>query len=229
MFSRLVIYINNKHIVTDINLNDGRWNYLCFTWNSTFGSYNFYLNGNNVRNGTRFAQGTEINPDGKLVIGQEQDMLGGRFSQSESFLGKLAHLDVWDKILTPEEIQGYMLTCEEVYGNLFAWPEFMIHVKGDVNILPSTFCQTCEEPKSLLNGKYEVNHNVAWYSCNPGYSLINPYPNGRKCTKAAKWEGTEEPTCKRNYINFIIIILYVNLNKIHILTYQEFIAVPQNI
>ncbi|XP_023312205.1 C4b-binding protein-like [Anoplophora glabripennis] len=65
-------------------------------------------------------------------------------------------------------------------------------------ILKSTFCNKCEEPKLLFNGKVKIIQNIAYYFCDAGYELnTNEYVKGRKCTKATKWEGFYEPYCKK--------------------------------
>lgn len=72
---------------------------------------------------------------GKLVIGQEQDVLGGRFSQSESFLGKISYLEIWKSVLDPDSVWSLMNSCEEgIFGDLYAWAEFKSHIHGDVEV-----------------------------------------------------------------------------------------------
>lgn len=44
MYCRLVIYVNGEHVVTDVRLNDGRWQHLCVSWQSDNGSYVIYVN-----------------------------------------------------------------------------------------------------------------------------------------------------------------------------------------
>lgn len=70
-----------------------------------------------------------------MVIGQEQDILGGKFSQSESFLGKMAYIDIWSNVLTLDEITKHMNDCQElVYGNIYSWPEIQDNVQGNVQV-----------------------------------------------------------------------------------------------
>lgn len=66
-----------------------------------------------------------------------------------------------------------------------------------LKVVKSTFCKPCVDPAPLYNGVIEVKENVAYYQCRPGFQMTdNIYHSGRKCTKAAKWEGTVEPKCK---------------------------------
>lgn len=59
-FCRLVLYINNKHIVTDIYLNDGYWHHVCAAWQSMDGSYFLYIDGVLKQNDTGLSPMTHI-------------------------------------------------------------------------------------------------------------------------------------------------------------------------
>lgn len=76
-------------------------------------------------------------------------------------------------------------------------------------ILESLFCNKCEEPKPPFNGEVRVIQNIAYYSCPNGYELnIKKYIKGRRCTKAAKWEGFYEPYCKSKHFNKALYYLH---------------------
>lgn len=72
---------------------------------------------------------------GNMIIGQEQDILGGQFSQSESFMGKITYVDIWSKTLSPSEIMSHFNDCtESVFGDLYAWPQMQEHISGGVQV-----------------------------------------------------------------------------------------------
>lgn len=69
------------------------------------------------------------------MIGQDQDTLGGMFSQSESFLGKMSYIDIWSRVLTLEEILRHMNECNNTeMGDLYAWSDIQYHVMGDIKV-----------------------------------------------------------------------------------------------
>lgn len=73
--------------------------------------------------------------------------------------------------------------------------------KYNFQIVNSSFCLKCEEPKPLYNGFIDIIDNVAYYSCYKGYVLNHvKLAEGRKCTKASKWDGIYEPFCKSNVL-----------------------------
>ncbi|XP_020862214.1 pentraxin-4 [Phascolarctos cinereus] len=85
---------------------DGRWHHMCVIWSSIRGKYWFYVDRRLVAIGSRFREGYEIPPGGILVLGQEQDTMGGGFDSSEAFVGSLAGLTVWDRALSPGEVSS---------------------------------------------------------------------------------------------------------------------------
>lgn len=69
------------------------------------------------------------------MIGQEQDRIGGGFSESESFLGKITLLDIWDTVLSATDVKHLFSTCDKYHGNVIAWPEIQEHVHGDIAVI----------------------------------------------------------------------------------------------
>ncbi|NXA50664.1 PTX4 protein, partial [Nothocercus julius] len=83
---------------------DGKWHHLCLTWSSEQGKFRFYVDRRLLAAGSGFQQGYEIPAGGSLVLGQEQDELGGDFDPSEAFVGRLAGLALWSRALVPGEV-----------------------------------------------------------------------------------------------------------------------------
>lgn len=73
--------------------------------------------------------------NGSLVIGQEQDRLGGGFSESEAFLGRIGMLDMWDVILNETDVTKLWNSCEKYHGNLMAWAQMQQYIHGDVVVI----------------------------------------------------------------------------------------------
>ncbi|XP_040296371.1 pentraxin-4 [Bufo bufo] len=89
-----------------VPLADGSWHHTCFIWSSIQGKYWFYVDRRLIVIGSKFQKGYEIPPGGSLVLGQEQDTLGGGFDSSEAFVGQLAGFAMWNRALTPGEVSG---------------------------------------------------------------------------------------------------------------------------
>uniref|UniRef100_A0A2K5NK29 Pentraxin 4 n=1 Tax=Cercocebus atys TaxID=9531 RepID=A0A2K5NK29_CERAT len=83
---------------------DGQWHHICVIWTSTQGRYWLHVDRRLVATGSRFREGYEIPPGGSLVLGQEQDSVGGGFDSSEAFVGSMSGLAIWDRALVPGEV-----------------------------------------------------------------------------------------------------------------------------
>ena len=79
---------------------------------------------------------------GVLVLGQEQDKVGGGFSNAESFVGNISLFNIWDRKLSAKAITDMADSCTEYDGSLKAWPDFLAGIHGDVIRTESNFC-TC--------------------------------------------------------------------------------------
>ncbi|XP_036050360.1 pentraxin-4 isoform X1 [Onychomys torridus] len=83
---------------------DGQWHHICIIWTSMEGKYWLHIDRRIVATGSHFREGYEIPPGGSLVLGQEQDTVGGEFDSSEAFVGSISGLAIWDRALVPREV-----------------------------------------------------------------------------------------------------------------------------
>uniref|UniRef100_A0A8C1PRW6 Pentraxin 4, long n=1 Tax=Cyprinus carpio TaxID=7962 RepID=A0A8C1PRW6_CYPCA len=88
------------------NILDGHWHHLCIIWSSIEGRFLYYLDGHLISTGSKFQKGYEIPPGGSMILGQEQDSIGGDFDEAEAFVGRLAGFALWTRILSPGEVSG---------------------------------------------------------------------------------------------------------------------------
>ena len=79
-------------------------------------------------------KGNMIRPEGALVLGQEQDSVGGRVDARQSFIGELT-VNIWDHVIKEQEIKRMSKSCLTGVGNLFQWLDFKSHIKGSVKII----------------------------------------------------------------------------------------------
>ncbi|XP_015174373.1 PREDICTED: sushi, von Willebrand factor type A, EGF and pentraxin domain-containing protein 1-like isoform X2 [Polistes dominula] len=202
-YNGFVLYINGRAIVTDVKINDGYWHFLCITWENTNGSWNIFLDGIRKDTGTNLAKGLTIPANGSFIIGQEQDRMGGGFSESESFVGNITLLDIWDSVFTNDYIMHLYGTCEKYYGTLFTWSHILEHVYGNIMIINSQFCQGCPVPVAPFKGNVNTTEDLleATYYCDPGYVLKFDGKEQkvlrRKCLKNSEWEGSDTPKCSK--------------------------------
>ena len=82
---------------------NGEWNHLAFTWRSSDGQMNTYLNGNLAASTTHQA-GAVLNAGGALVLAQEQDGIAGGYSNTQKFVGDLDEVAIYNAVLTPTQV-----------------------------------------------------------------------------------------------------------------------------
>ncbi|XP_019338483.1 neuronal pentraxin-1 isoform X2 [Alligator mississippiensis] len=125
------ILINDKVAKLPFTINDGKWHHIGIAWTTRDGVWEAYQDGTQVGNGENLAPYHPIKPQGVLVLGQEQDTLGGGFDATQAFVGELAHFGVWDRKLSPGEVYN-LATCstKALAGNVIAWAEGSIDVYG---------------------------------------------------------------------------------------------------
>ncbi|XP_023234733.1 sushi, von Willebrand factor type A, EGF and pentraxin domain-containing protein 1-like [Centruroides sculpturatus] len=197
-YNGFVFYINMQEVVTDVTANDGKWHHICVTWSSPTGAWSIYKDGEQADKGIGLAVGTFIPTDGILVVGQEQDGKGSGFSSPESFIGSMSLLQIWDYVLTPEEISTFTTRCDNYKGNVRAWSDFLGGIFGRVEKKSSDFCRGCNTPAVLIHGDVTVSgvktNALATYLCHPGYKITGSV--SRKCMVYGDWSG-ESPSCTR--------------------------------
>ncbi|XP_030628151.1 serum amyloid P-component-like [Chanos chanos] len=96
------------------------WNSACFTWDAGTGLTQLWINGNpSARKG--IDPGGSILGTPKIILGQDQDIYGGGFHISETFVGMLSDVHMWDRVLTPTEILNYSNRAIFPPGNILNW------------------------------------------------------------------------------------------------------------
>ena len=103
----LEVEIKNEPKVSGISYNDGHWHHCAATWRSDTGEVTVFKDGQKVFS-TIMAKGKTLDNGGSLVLGQDQDNVGGGFDVNQAFKGWMREVRIWDKVRSPEEILGDM-------------------------------------------------------------------------------------------------------------------------
>ena len=136
--------------------NDGRWHHICVSWRNSDGVWQFYKDGSLHIHSRGLRRGYTIRAGGSLVLGQEQDSLGGSFDSSQSFQGSLTNVNVWSYVLPASTIKSLSKSCLSGEGNVYKWSVFLHHQRknrschsisllssqfsGMINTRPQTHC-----------------------------------------------------------------------------------------
>uniref|UniRef100_A0A2K6BXT7 Pentraxin-related protein PTX3 n=1 Tax=Macaca nemestrina TaxID=9545 RepID=A0A2K6BXT7_MACNE len=111
-------------LVAETMVSLGRWTHLCSTWNSEKGLTSLWVNGELVATTVEMATGHTVPEGGILQIGQEKNgcCVGGGFDETLAFSGRLTGFNIWDSVLSNEEIRetGGAESCH-IRGNIVGW------------------------------------------------------------------------------------------------------------
>lgn len=113
----------NKLVVKNVIV-PGKWVHLCGTWSSDNGTVSLWVNGELAGTAAGVADAHTVPDGGILQIGQEKNgcCVGGGFDEALAFSGKLTGFNLWDRVLSTEEIaaQSGEDACS-IRGNIVGW------------------------------------------------------------------------------------------------------------
>lgn len=154
--SNLKLMVNNHTSGdTGVNIADGQWHHLALTWQSFTGRFQLYVDGAAVY-GDTIAQGEAIAHGGTLILGQDQDQMGGGFEPHQSFTGSMDLVRIWDVALGVAEVEAnrYLTLKGDEPGLIAYWTldsetaerQVLDHspnnhhatLHGDLTLVPST-------------------------------------------------------------------------------------------
>ncbi|XP_070538197.1 uncharacterized protein [Ptychodera flava] len=99
-------------------VNDGNWHHVCVTWKSSGGEWQVFKDGVRATNGVGHGDGFELAAGGKFILGT---------SRQYEVKGNMAFFNVWDRVLTNEEVTGVKNACDgNDEGNLLSWKHGVI-------------------------------------------------------------------------------------------------------
>ncbi|XP_010635217.1 pentraxin-related protein PTX3 [Fukomys damarensis] len=111
-------------LVADTVISLGKWTHLCSTWNSEEGSASLWENSELVATTVDVATKHVVPEGGILQLGQEKNgcCVGGGFDETLAFSGRLTGFNIWDRVLSEEEIRetGGAESCQ-IRGNVVGW------------------------------------------------------------------------------------------------------------
>ena len=98
------------------------WHHICVTWKNTKGYWQLYLDGQLQISGTDLKKDHQIPAGGTVVIGQDQDKVGGGFGIEDSFgPGEVTEVNLWSRVLSGDEIATQKANCDIAQAGLVLW------------------------------------------------------------------------------------------------------------
>lgn len=91
--------------------------------------------------------GEIIPTNGTLVLGQDQNSVGGGFQAAESFTGELANVNVWNYRLKGDQLIHVAMYCGCGQGDVIAWSDLRGNTQGNVEV-EATECRVLGRGKT---------------------------------------------------------------------------------
>uniref|UniRef100_A0A3Q3LE17 Chromobox homolog 6b n=1 Tax=Mastacembelus armatus TaxID=205130 RepID=A0A3Q3LE17_9TELE len=134
------LLINDKVAQLPLNLSRGSWQHICVSWSQKGGAWQAYQGGKLRGEGHALAAGHHIRPGGVLVLGQEQDSLGGGFDSSQALVGELSQVGLWDRVLSSNQVASLARCGRVIQGSVAPWTENGVEVYGGATKDPGEPC-----------------------------------------------------------------------------------------
>ncbi|KAJ8334386.1 hypothetical protein SKAU_G00400250 [Synaphobranchus kaupii] len=134
------LLVNDQAVSLPLSLSDGKWHHLCVTWSTRDGLWEAYQDGVKRGSGENLSTWHHIKPGGVIILGQEQDTLGGRFDVTQAFMGEISDLQLWSHVLTSQEIYNLGTCGSHMTGDIISWTESVVELHGGVTKYPFEPC-----------------------------------------------------------------------------------------
>ncbi|KAM3864456.1 neuronal pentraxin receptor-like [Diretmus argenteus] len=134
------LVVNDQVAQLPLNLSRGNWQHICVSWSQRGGAWQAYQGGKLRGEGRGLAPGHHIRPGGVLILGQEQDSLGGGFDSSQALVGELSQVGLWERVLTPTQVASLARCGRVPQGRVAPWTEKGVEVYGGATKNPGEPC-----------------------------------------------------------------------------------------
>ncbi|MBZ3891129.1 C-reactive protein [Sciurus carolinensis] len=108
--------------------------HICVNWESITGIVELWVDGKpRVRKSLN--KGYSVGTEAIIILGQDQDSFGGGFDANQSLVGDLGDVNMWDFVLTPDQIN--MVYVGGTFSpNVLDWRALKYEAHGEVFIKP---------------------------------------------------------------------------------------------
>ncbi|XP_062308103.1 neuronal pentraxin-2a isoform X1 [Osmerus eperlanus] len=135
------LLVNDKVAQLPLSVSDGRWHHICITWTTRDGFWEAYQDGERLGTGDNLAPWHPIKPGGVIILGQEQDIVGGHFDATQAFVGELSQFNMWDRVLRSVDIMGMANCSSYMPGNVVPWMDANVEVLGGATKAALEICE----------------------------------------------------------------------------------------
>ncbi|KAM4013538.1 serum amyloid P-component-like [Anomaloglossus baeobatrachus] len=110
--------------------NFDEWTGMCVGWSSKTGEAPLWVNEETYEG---YLETNPILDTPYIVLGQEQDTYGGGYDESQCFLGDIADVNMWNRLLSNGEVIDF-LSHDNITGEVMSWRALTFNIAGNVTI-----------------------------------------------------------------------------------------------
>ncbi|XP_062963084.1 C-reactive protein-like [Cynocephalus volans] len=108
--------------------------HICASWESSSGIAELWVDGKPmVRKSLK--KGYSVGREASIILGQEQDSFAGSFEENQSLVGDIGDVNMWDFVLSPDEI-NMVYVGGTVSPNVLNWRALTYEAHGEVFTKP---------------------------------------------------------------------------------------------
>ena len=107
---------------------------LCLTWASDRGLAAFWVDGRRSSYQV-YKPGHTVRPGGTVLLGQDADRHLGGLEATQSFVGEVTDLNMWDRVLSRSALQAWHHGHRGPEGNVFSWASMEYTLSGNVLVV----------------------------------------------------------------------------------------------
>ncbi|XP_078059604.1 C-reactive protein-like [Mustelus asterias] len=137
----LCLYLGGTIVKFSLPKMNALLRHICVTWESEEGLVTFWVNGERTVQKAGKKGGTVLG-GGSIILGQEQDSVGGAFDIRQSFVGEITDVNMWNHVLPACKIKAVSQGYYSAEGNIIDWAKIHFTVKGKVKIKNSNDCSS---------------------------------------------------------------------------------------
>ncbi|XP_026343136.3 C-reactive protein [Ursus arctos] len=104
--------------------------HFCVTWESRTGITELWVDGKAMVR-TSLKKGYTVGAGASIILGQEQDSFGGGFDKNQSLVGDVGDVNMWDYVLSPDEIST-VYNGGVFSPNFLNWQDLKYEIRGEV-------------------------------------------------------------------------------------------------
>ncbi|XP_042537965.1 C-reactive protein [Dipodomys spectabilis] len=108
--------------------------HICASWESVTGIAELWVDGR-PRVRMSLNKGYTVQPEASIILGQEQDSFGGSFDTNQSLVGDIGNVNMWDFVLSPDEINT-VYVGGTLSPTVLNWQSLKYKANGEVFIKP---------------------------------------------------------------------------------------------